>query len=150
MSTKPTIGAAPEFHGSDNEINRSSRYCLEAPSDEEMLRMIAVEEVEKEKKMFVYRFLLGLVLFTIVLNLLRLVPDTAAQTAFTSLDTVLGVIILISWIRLIVIGNDSLSVVIMNMLSEEERAGYIVYYWFHIISEWLMLLVAGYLIYQKF
>lgn len=150
MSTKPTIGAAPEFHGSDNEINRSSRYCLEVPSDEEMLHMIASAEVQKEKKMFVYRFFLGLALFGMMLNILRLVPDAAAQTAFTSLDMIFGVILLISWIRLIVIGNDSLSVVIMNMLSEEERAGYIVYYWFHVITEGLMLLVAGYLIYQKF
>ncbi|MEN9921911.1 MAG: hypothetical protein RL097_187 [Candidatus Parcubacteria bacterium] len=112
--------------------------------------MIAVDEVQKEKKMFVHRFFLGLALFVIVLNLLKLVPDTAAQTAFTYLDTVLGVIILISWIRLIVIGNDSLSVVILNILSEKERAGYFVYYWFHVITEGFMLLVVGYLIYQKF
>lgn len=150
MSTKPTIAAAPEFHGSENEINRSSRHCLEAPSDEEMLHMIAVEEVRKEKKMFVYRFFLGLALFGMMLNILRLVPDAAAQTAFISLYMILGVIALISWIRLIGIGNDSLSVVILNILTEKERAGYFVYYWFHIISEGLMLLVAGYLIYQKF
>lgn len=150
MSTKPTIGAAPEFHGSDNEINRSSRYCLEAPSDEEMLRMIASAEVQKEKKMFVYRFFLGLALFGMVLNILRLVPDAVTQTAFISLYKILGVIILVSWLCLISIENQPLSMAVEELLTEKEIGSYFVYYWFHIISEGLMLLVAGYLIYQKF
>ncbi len=150
MSTKPTIGVAPEFHGSENETNRSLGRCIEPFSDEEMLRMIAVEEVEKEKKMFVYRFFLGLALFGMVLNILRLVPDAVTQTAFISLYKILGVVILITWVGLISIENQPISMAVEEILTEKEIASYFVYYWFHIISEGLMLLVAGYLIYQKF